>query len=133
MIYIYIYMYIHTCMHIHRYYIFVFIYVYIYIYKCLYSNIYIYIYIYIFKGQPLPSTPASWKACVIFCQFLCNFCFILVLFWCHFVSFWCPGGLLATLGLPGAPLRRQGGKSTRESRSWVLCGDPFWVQIDSKS
>mgnify|MGYP005684633339 CR=1 FL=1 len=78
----------------------------------------------------MPPTPASWKARVIFVLFD----IILILFWCHFGVL---GGPLATLGLPGAPLRRQGGKSSRESGLWVLRGDPFWspnrLKIEKKS
>ena len=53
------------------------------------------------------------------------------------VPFWCPRGLLATLGFPRSPLRRHGRKSDRKSGLGVLPWNLFWApsrrRIEKKS
>jgi hypothetical protein len=57
-----------------------------------------------------------------------------VAFWCYFGV---PGGLLAIHGFPGTPLRRQSGKSSRESGFGVLPWNLVWVpnqqRVEKKS
>ena len=68
-----------------------------------------------------------------FVNLLNNFCVILVSFWCHFGtlggSFGVCWGLLATLGLPRAPLKGPSRKSDENVGSFTALWSPLGVPL----
>ena len=132
-------------------YICVYIYMHVCIYVYIHIPVYIFIYTYTYALYPLPAANpppclGRWNHRSIYS--LSAWAYLQVLgtsFWHARDPFWDRfwtdfGGLgvwFGDPGLPGAPPRRQGGKSNRKNQfvgpSWVLPGTSFGAQIGNKS